>query len=542
MPPATARTTTATAVTSCVNGVEQNSCAAGSPLSSDDATCDGKDDNCDGSVDENYAPSNTSCGTGVCVSTGVTSCVNGVEQNSCAAGSPLSSDDATCDGKDDNCDGSVDENYAPSNTSCGTGVCVSTGVTSCVNGVEQNSCVAGDPLSSDDATCDGKDDNCDGSADEDYAPSNTSCGTGVCASTGVTSCVNGVEQNSCAAGSPLSSDDATCDGKDDNCDGSVDENYAPSNTSCGTGVCVSTGVTSCVNGVEQNSCVAGDPLSSDDATCDGKDDNCDGSADEDYAPSNTSCGTGVCASTGVTSCVNGVEQNSCAAGSPLSSDDATCDGKDDNCDGSVDENYAPSNTSCGTGVCVSTGVTSCVNGVEQNSCAAGSPLSSDDATCDGKDDNCDGSVDEDYAPSNTSCGTGVCASTGVTSCVNGVEQNSCAAGSPLSSDDTTCDGNDDNCDGSVDEDYAPSNTSCGTGVCASTGVTACVNGVEQNSCVAGNPLSSDDATCDGKDDNCDGSVDEDYAPSNTSCGTGVCASTGVTSCVNGVEQNSCVAG
>ncbi|MCH7651997.1 MAG: putative metal-binding motif-containing protein, partial [Nitrospinae bacterium] len=37
--------------------------------------------------------------------------------------------------------------------------------------------------------------------------------------------------------------------------------------------------------------------------------------------------------------------------------------------------------------------------------------------------------------------------------------------------------------------------------------------------------------CDGFDNDCDGSVDEDFVSTATSCGVGACASTGITSCV-----------
>jgi len=68
--------------------------------------------------------------------------------------------------------------------------------------------------------------------------------------------------------------------------------------------------------------------------CNGVDDNCNGQLDEDFQPQSTSCGVGTCASTGSTSCANGVVQDSCKPGTPSQE---ICNGLDDDCDGQVDE-------------------------------------------------------------------------------------------------------------------------------------------------------------------------------------------------------------
>ncbi len=102
------------------------------------------------------------------------------------------------------------------------------------------------------------------------------------------------------------------------------------------------------------------------------------------------------------------------------------------------------------------------------------PIGTDD-NCDGIDDDCDGSVDEDYVSQSTSCGVGACGATGSTSCVAGTVQDSCSPGSPAA-DDSTCDGIDDDCDGSVDEDGT-----CGGPVC---GDATCDTGEDCSSCSA----------------------------------------------------------
>ena len=176
-------------------------------------------------------------------------------------------------------------------------------------------------------------------------------------------------------------------------------------------------------------------------------------------------------------------------------DDTTCDGNDDDCDGAIDEDYVSLITNCGTGVCAATGVTSCVAGDVVDSCSTKAPLSADDITCNNVDEDCSGEADEDYVSLNTSCGTGPCAATGTTSCVAGNVANSCTPNPPLNDDDTICNNIDDDCNGEADEDYASLNTNCGTGVCAATGATSCSTGSVSDSCAPTAPPTGYDAAC-----------------------------------------------
>ncbi|MCB9492500.1 MAG: PKD domain-containing protein, partial [Dehalococcoidia bacterium] len=379
------------------------------------------------------------------------------------------------------------------------------GATSCVAGGVIDSCSPGTPAAKD-ATCDGVDDDCDGTEDEDYPPLPTSCGVGACGAAGAMSCVAGTEVDSCTPGTPAAAD-ATCDAIDDDCDGTDDEDYAPTATSCGVGACSASGATACSAGAVVDSCSPGIPAAND-ATCDAIDDDCDGAEDEDYASLATGCGIGACSAVGATSCAGGAVIDSCSPGAPAASD-ATCDSIDDDCDGVDDEDYLSLPTACGIGECAASGATSCVAGGVVDSCDPGAPTS--DANCDALDQDCDGASDEDYLSTPTACGVGACAAAGALVCSAGAVVDTCAPGTPAPSD-AVCDAVDEDCDGATDEDFSPYCAADATVTCVAgaEATTECAdadvcNGAETCSagaCVAGTPITVDDGNpC--TDDSCD---------------------------------------
>lgn len=91
---------------------------------------------------------------------------------------------------------------------------------------------------------------------------------------------------------------------------------------------------------------------------------------------------------------------------------------------------------------------------------------------------------------------------------------------PTGIPEDVCNGTDDDCDGLVDEDFVTTQSTCGTGVCASTGLITCVNGVVSDDCLEGSPTESPEVTCgDSLDNDCDGATDG----SDPDCGGMTCS-------------------
>jgi hypothetical protein len=89
-------------------------CAVVDPLihpDRSDESCDGVDQNCNGEPDEGYLEHQSYCGPN-CASLGVAKCQNGVVFDTC----PFPTVPETCNGIDDNCDGTVDNAAVPTGT------------------------------------------------------------------------------------------------------------------------------------------------------------------------------------------------------------------------------------------------------------------------------------------------------------------------------------------------------------------------------------------------------------------------------------------
>ena len=397
-----------------------------------DERCDGLDDDCDGQTDEGLVwrgqPVGSACdGLGAC-GAGVVECQGGAALCSTQPGGSANLGGPAlegCNGLDDNCDGSTDEGFgvggAPLGSPClGTGEC-GAGVAVC--GPDGQPICSSDPGGGEsqaaDEVCNGLDDDCDGQTDDGVALGGQALG-GPC--TGKGTCGAGVVTCSAIGKAMCSTDPGgpeakavpeVCNGLDDDCDGDTDEGIgwqglALGAACAGVGACGSGKV---VCGVQVKATCSSLPEANG-ATppaelCNGLDDDCDGQTDEAFAWQGSPLGA-VCA--GVGDCGQGqVECNAnggvtCSTlgdGSGSQANLEVCNGLDDDCDGLSDEDANPA----GAKPCLPLGI--CADAKGEAVCTAGSWSCAfpqvagwqgpDEQSCDGKDNDCDGDVDEGLA-------------------------------------------------------------------------------------------------------------------------------------------------
>lgn len=476
--------------------------------------CDGCDNDCNGIADDGIAPvacglaSPANCaGTKTCLTAGVAvpigGCVSGGGFSACSN----NPQPETCDGIDNNCNGIIDDGIAP--VQCvpnGTpNNLVYGGTSQCKKGTQpcMGTCTGFVGPSAE--ICDGIDNDCNGIVDDMPFGVGTACGpnTPPC-SPGLVACVAGVL--TCQGGVQPTSE--ICDGIDNNCNGQTDEAPLADAPPPGQSGCWSLAGNACSHGNLHWSPPPG-------ANC--------SNVGTLSAPCNT--GTLVCA---------GAQGWKCQGGTLPTPE--VCDGVDNNCNSTIDEGPFPGDGQvCGSSVgeC-KTGIQNCVGGAVT---CVGS-VGPTPEICDGKDNDCNGVVDNGiptggpcqptydmvaYPGPRTAapCQPGVlqCDGNGGLICVGGVGP------SP-----ELCDGVDNDCDGAVDETspgmgpdvitgsanpFPPPagniGDACGTNVGTCTqGNYACVNGTF--SCLGGTSATVE--TCDCKDNDCNGTIDNENPNNN----------------------------
>ncbi|AKF02990.1 hypothetical protein DB32_000138 [Sandaracinus amylolyticus] len=541
-------------------GEEPDGCVGGAV-----ERCNELDDDCDGRTDEGVDTSTSlehcgACGArcapigafGACVAGACTieSCdvgrvdLDGDPANGCEYRClPSDERDARCDRRDDDCDGTIDEDFDlaadPANCgACGRVCRAAHAAASCVDGacalgacepghhdldrVSTNGCeYACTPAVPATESCNLRDDDCDGRVDEGDPGGGGACGSdaGECAS-GTLRCVSGAL--TCTGG--VSTTTEVCNGDDDDCDGSTDEGNPEGGRYCGSGEgACEPGREQCTSGALV--CVGAVGPSTE--RCNAIDDDCDARLDEGNPGGGASCGTdtGACTA-GALSCVGGALSCAGATGPALE----VCNGADDDCNGTVDDGFAlaidPRN--CGTcgRVCTFTNaVATCsagscaigpclpgyvdadrnpANGCELACSIAGAEL------CNGRDDDCDTRVDEGVAAPAALCNpNGVCA--GTTARCAGAAGWTCDYPATHQASETRCDGLDNDCNGRVDDPFPQVGTSCSNGelgACRRTGSYVCNATGSAAVCTAPAGGGGSAETCNDRDDDCDGRLDE----------------------------------
>ncbi|MCK6576056.1 hypothetical protein L6V77_33805 [Myxococcota bacterium] len=468
---------------------------AGCLLSSPE-TCNGLDDDCDGVVDDGleslgpcYGGPPDTMGVGVCRA-GERRCEGGAPGR--CEGEVLPAAEA-CNGADDDCDGDVDDDGAgePLLEACYDGPAATAGVGTCVAG--WRACVGGrlsecqGQVVPGPETCDERDEDCNGAIDDAAEGcacergEERACYPGPPGTAGVGQCREGRQEcgvrrvwGPCERA--VSPAEEVCNGRDDDCDGETDE-----------------GLPGCV------------PCEPDPEACNGRDDDCDGAVDEGTDGDACSTGIGACRGAGSTLCVAGELRCDAVAGAP---GEEVCNGIDDDCDGNADEDLFGPPCFAGEGACRREGREICVNGAFRCSEEARSPAPE---TCNGQDDDCDGGTDEDFTGIGESCsvGRGDCQREGRVVCTADGAGASCDAvpGPPV---EEACDGRDNDCDGEIDEGLAIGEPCIeGVGQCEREGRARCVGGVVACDAAPGSP---DPEICDGQDNDCNGVIDDTGEP------------------------------
>ncbi len=579
----------------CLNDVvvcneDDNTTTACEPRNYFVETCNGRDDNCDGSADEIFTytqlPGGASLAIGkACDSLDEGSCSRGVvecngpngdaaicnetgidpDTIACSAGIGECKVDGhlTCDSVcdvqalsatgrlercgddlDSNCNGVNDDGFELIGEPCDaddSNATILVDTDRCLNDAivcneDDNTTTACEPRSYAVETCNGRDDNCDGSADEIFTYTQLPSG----ASLAIGKACDGLDEGSCSRGL------VECNGPNGDAAICNETGFDPTSVTCsaGVGVCKVDGHLTCASVCDAVALSASGRV---ERCGNNTDDDCDGSNDDGFELIGEPCDaddTNATILVDSDECENdeivcNPDDNATTVCEPRNYFVETCNGRDDNCDGRADEGFTYLGIALGercdgsdSDLCLG-GIVVCMDGI------AGCDDNDASATeaCNGIDDDCDSRTDEDWKPWHiTENPDGNETSTGPylqDDCDGSNDADTCKEGKVecnLAFNGIycheiglgrieTCDGVDNTCEGNTDEGF-DIGLACLTddlGVCKVPGFIECdaINDPttpdDDNTtsiCVATTPVAPTAETCNALDDDCDGVTDD----------------------------------